>query len=141
MIVGDLITWKVRDDAAVYAIVADRIYPLTDKEGTYPQIQYEVEAVEDALALHSGRSSLVRANVKLYLLTETYGESDTLLEAVITCLDRARGVWGGTEIDATDVIRCVAQDDLSEEAITDPETDDVHYIEKSLSFVLTYRRT
>jgi len=139
MKLADLTVWKLLDDAAVAGIIADRLYPLADRDGVFPQVQYEVGPVTDALRLHSGRSNVVRGSVKLYLLTETYQQSDELLQAVIDCLDRQYGTWGGTAIEETNVLNCTMQDDLAEQAITDPETDQVRYIEKSVSFELTYQ--
>lgn len=99
---------RLAGDTAVAAILSDRVYPahIPDHELTLPWAMYAVSSSEPVKAL--GAATLVRHQVDIELLAETYAGVRQLADAVRTSLDTYRGGqiqlahWAGDAVQLED---------------------------------------
>lgn len=85
------------ENADVLKAVGRKIYPIATKsEVKFPFIVYERENITSQYNKNAGVSAFV--DVSVYVLAETYGESEDIAEMVIKALDRKGGDYDGFEV-------------------------------------------
>lgn len=114
-------------DAAIAALVADRVYPLTLPQGvTLPAMTYQVVFGEHPV-IHDGPQGLARARVQFDCWAERYSETVAIAGALRTVLNGYRGAMGAIP----DVVAKVAGE-------LDGWEPDVRAFRKTVDFQIWY---
>ena len=92
---------KLSSDPEIRKLVGKNIYPIATKsEVKFPFIVYEREAVSISYDKRSAVTSTI--DVSIYVLSESYGESEQIAELAIAALDRVKAEYDSYDvIDAT----------------------------------------
>jgi hypothetical protein len=134
---GAAIVTKVTGDTTITAISGGRIYPeyvrMSDKR--YPLCVYKIEQVTPLLS-NSGPTGLESAEIVIACIANTYKQAAQLSAVVQASLDGSLGAsWGTTIV----MQGCFLKDDgISDSVVTDPETEQILYYVKELSFQCSY---
>lgn len=84
------------DDAAIAALVSDRIYAKTWPQGaTFPVLTYQ-QIDREGITTQDGPSGLVFKRVQLGIWSRTYSEARDLADKVRLALDGFQGTAGGS---------------------------------------------
>jgi hypothetical protein len=132
---GQALYARLSADAGVTALCGANLYPnyIRESEQLYPQIVYAVEDVAEDAA-HDGLSGLITAKARVTAVGKTYAAADALAAAVLASLDAQTGSWGTSW-----VLGCWL-DDLHEDLVHDPSSEQVLYYLKELTFQISYQK-
>jgi len=98
MLVGKAIYSLLSDDAAVDAIISDRIYPNVAKQSSaFPFVVYTVTG-DNPTDTKDGVSPLDENAVLILCYSQTYSQASDLADKVRTALDRKDGTYEGVNI-------------------------------------------
>jgi hypothetical protein len=135
--IGPAILGKLLATAGVTTLVGNRIYPEYDfqRQKLYPLLVYKVENVTPLVA-NDGPSGAETADVVISCIGETYADADNVAFAVQTALDFESGTWAGMTVQGV----FLKDDGISDDVVEEPQTEEILYYVKLLSFSVSYNR-
>lgn len=129
-IVGQLLA-----TSGVTDVIATRLYPDYDKQANkvYPLAVYKIENVTPLIA-NDGPTGSESADFIIAAIGELYADANAVVVAMQTALQGARGVWSGLTIQGI----FLKEDGISDDVITEPQTEEILYYVKELTFEVKY---
>jgi len=126
MLVGKAIYSILSDNAAVDALISDRIYPNVAKQtSAFPFVVYQVTG-DDPTDTKDGVSPLDENAILVMCFSQTYTQASDLADKVRTALDRVDGTYEGVELQGIQYLSYNEDFDVKDD-------DDGVYV-KSLNF-------
>jgi len=121
--------------SALTAIIADRVYPAHVKiaDKVYPLIAYKIDNFTTSSTYDASANKLRSCHITVACIDTTYAGADRLAEAVLA-IDGTDGTWGDTVIQGC----FLNEDSISDDVVTEPETEAILYFIKELSFLVWY---
>ena len=137
MSIGPAIVSKILATTSVTTLIGTRFYPGYDKinDKVYPLAVYKIENVTPILA-NDGPTGLETADVVIACIGSTPADSDAVATVIQAAMDGARGTWAGITVQGM----FLKDDGISEDVITEPQTEEIIYFIKELSFTVSYSR-
>jgi hypothetical protein len=100
--IGKAIFDRLSNDAAVKAIVGNRVYPMISPDNVYPLITYQVhrepEDTIQPLVMKEFTITITMVTLKNIARPSAYSDLQALRAAVVAALDRQGGTWGGVYV-------------------------------------------
>ena len=129
-IVGQLLA-----TTGVTNIIATNLYPDYDKQANkvYPLAVYKIENVT-SLTVNSGVNGSQSADFIVAAIGATYSDASAVAIAMQTALDGVSGVWSGVTVQGI----FLKEDGISDDVITEPQTEEILYYVKELTFEVKY---
>ena len=126
MLVGKAIYSILSDNAAVDALISDRIYPNVAKQtSAFPFVVYQVTG-DDPTDTKDGVSPLDENAILVMCFSQTYTQASDLADKVRIALDRVDGTYEGVELQGIQYLSYNEDFDVKDD-------DDGVYV-KSLNF-------
>ncbi len=114
-------------------IVGKSIFPNYARlDQPYPQVVYDVKNPSPQTAYRQNLN-LVSIDVSIAGIAKTYAQSTALAKAIIAVMDEEQGTFGGF------VVQGSFWKDSTEEQETNPESEEILYYIKELSFSVWYQ--
>ena len=137
MNIAPAITNQLLGTSGVTAIVGTRIYPEYDRQAdkTYPLAVYKVENVTTYMA-NDGPTGFETGDYVIAAIGETYADADAVASAIQSALDGARGTWSGVTIQGV----FLKDDGVSDDVVTEPQTEEILFYTKELTFSVSYNK-
>lgn len=125
---------KLRDEAAVAAIIGTCIYPSYDRQSDrdYPLVVYKLDV--SPITDFDGPTGVMSGVLNIAAIADTYAQAVALGKALYAALESQQGDWGGVTVQG-----CFMQDDGErDENVTDPTTEEILKYVKNFTFDLTF---
>ena len=137
MNIAPAITTQLLNTSGVTAIVGTRIYPEYDRQAdkVYPLAVYKVENVTTYMS-NQGPTGFETADYVIAVIGETYADADAVASAIQTALDGSRGTWSGVTIQGV----FLKDDGVSDDVVTEPQTEEILFYTKELTFSVSYNK-
>ena len=121
---------------AITDLIGDRVYPqyvkLADK--TPPLIVYKLDNTTSIVTYSDGANALKSADIVITAVGKHYADAQAVADALVSALDGQSGTWGTVTVQG-----CFLHDDgISDDVITEPESEEVMYFVKELRYLTWY---
>ena len=134
--IGQAFIAQIQSIPAVTAQIAERVYPayvyLADK--TFPLAAYKIDNGTTSASYDGTVNQLRSCNIVISCIGGTYAQADGLKEALLTAFDGTAGTWGTTVVQGC----FLNEDGISEDTMTEPETEEILYYITEVTFLVWY---
>jgi hypothetical protein len=126
---------KLLADGDIAALIVDRLFPEYDRQNNkdYPLAVYKVQN-QTNLTANDGPTGLRNCDIVIAAIAETHEAATEIADALEAVLDSQKGVWSGITVQGS----FLKEDGISDDVITEPQTEEILYFVRECSFNIWY---